>query len=38
MVSQNFEKGLLKQANEAVRITRTSFKFEEARLLDVLDA
>ena len=33
-----FEKGLLKQAKEAVRIARTSFKFGEASLLDVLDA
>jgi len=35
---QTFEKGLLKQAKEAVRIARTSFKFGEASLLDVLDA
>jgi hypothetical protein len=28
----------LKQAKEAVRIARTSFKFGEASLLDVLDA
>jgi len=33
-----FEQGLLKQAKEAVRIARTSFKFGEASLLDVLDA
>ena len=33
-----FEKGLLKQAKEAVRIAQTSFKFGEASLLDVLDA
>ncbi len=33
-----FEQGLLKQAKEAVRIARTSFKFGEAGLLDVLDA
>jgi cobalt-zinc-cadmium efflux system outer membrane protein len=33
-----FEKGLLTQAKEAVRIARTSFKFGEASLLDVLDA
>jgi len=32
-----FEQGLLKQAKEAVRIARTSFKFGEASLLDVLD-
>ncbi len=32
---QTFEKGLLKQAKEAVRIARTSFKFGEASLLDV---
>ena len=35
---QTFEKGLLRQAKEAVRIARTSFKFGEASLLDVLDA
>ncbi|MDT7042847.1 TolC family protein [Candidatus Nitronereus thalassa] len=35
---QTFEKGLLKQAKEAVRIARTSFKFGEASLMDVLDA
>lgn len=33
-----FEQGLLTQAKEAVRIARTSFKFGEASLLDVLDA
>ena len=33
-----FEKGLLTQAKEAVRIAQTSFKFGEASLLDVLDA
>ena len=33
-----FEQGLLKQAKEAVRIARTSFKYGEANLLDVLDA
>ena len=33
-----FEQGLLKQAKEAVRIARISFKFGEASLLDVLDA
>jgi cobalt-zinc-cadmium efflux system outer membrane protein len=33
-----FEQGLLKQAKEAVRIARTSFKFGETSLLDVLDA
>ncbi len=33
-----FEKGLLKQAKEAVRIAQTSFKYGEASLLDVLDA
>ncbi len=33
-----FEQGLLTQAKEAVRIARTSFKFGEAGLLDVLDA
>ncbi len=33
-----FEQGLLKQAKEAVRIARTSFKFGEASLLEVLDA
>ncbi len=33
-----FEQGLLKQAKEAGRIARTSFKFGEASLLDVLDA
>jgi len=33
-----FEQGLVKQAKEAVRIARTSFKFGEASLLDVLDA
>ena len=33
-----FEKGLLTQAKEAVRIARASFKFGEASLLDVLDA
>ena len=33
-----FEQGLLKQAKEAVRIAKTSFKFGEAGLLDVLDA
>jgi outer membrane protein, heavy metal efflux system len=33
-----FEQGLLKQAKEAVRIARTSFKFGEASLMDVLDA
>ncbi len=33
-----FEKGLLTQAKEAVRIARISFKFGEASLLDVLDA
>ncbi len=33
-----FEQGLLQQAKEAVRIARTSFKFGEASLLDVLDA
>jgi cobalt-zinc-cadmium efflux system outer membrane protein len=33
-----FEQGLLKQAKEAVRIAKTSFKFGEASLLDVLDA
>jgi cobalt-zinc-cadmium efflux system outer membrane protein len=32
-----FEQGLLRQAKEAVRIARTSFKFGEASLLDVLD-
>jgi outer membrane protein TolC len=32
-----FEECLLKQAKEAVRIARTSFKFGEASLLDVLD-
>ncbi len=35
---KTFEEGLLKQAKEAVRIARTSFKFGEASLLDVLDA
>ena len=35
---KTFEQGLLKQAKEAVRIARTSFKFGEASLLDVLDA
>ncbi len=35
---QTFEQGLLKQAKEAVRIARISFKFGEASLLDVLDA
>jgi len=34
---QTLEKGLLKQAKEAVRIARTSFTFGEASLLDVLD-
>ena len=33
-----YEKGLLKQAQEAVRIAQVSFKFGEASLLDVLDA
>lgn len=35
---KTFEQGLLKQAQEAVRIARTSFKFGEASLLEVLDA
>ncbi len=35
---KTFEHGLLKQAKEAVRIARTSFRFGEASLLDVLDA
>jgi len=35
---KTFEQGLLKQAKEALRIARTSFKFGEASLLDVLDA
>jgi cobalt-zinc-cadmium efflux system outer membrane protein len=33
-----YEKGLLKQAQEALRIAQVSFKFGEAGLLDVLDA
>jgi cobalt-zinc-cadmium efflux system outer membrane protein len=33
-----YEKGLLKQAQEAVRIAQVSFKFGEASLLEVLDA
>lgn len=33
-----YEKGLLKQAQEALRIAQVSFKFGEASLLDVLDA
>ena len=33
-----FEKGLLRQAKEAVRIAQVSFKFGEANLLEVLDA
>jgi cobalt-zinc-cadmium efflux system outer membrane protein len=33
-----YEKGLVKQAQEALRIAQTSFKFGEASLLDVLDA
>ena len=33
-----FKEGLLKQAKEAVRIARTSFKFGEASLLEVVDA
>ena len=33
-----YEKGLLKQAEEALRIAKVSFKYGEAGLLDVLDA
>lgn len=33
-----YEKGLLKQAEEALRIAKVSFKYGEASLLDVLDA
>ncbi|HNP30488.1 MAG: TolC family protein [Nitrospira sp.] len=33
-----YEKGLLKQAEEALRIAQVSFKFGETSLLDVLDA
>ena len=33
-----YEKGLLKQAEEALRIAQVSFKFGEAGLLEVLDA
>ena len=33
-----YEKGLLKQAEEALRIAQVSFKFGETGLLDVLDA
>lgn len=33
-----YEQGLLKQAQEALRIAKVSFKFGEAGLLDVLDA
>ena len=33
-----YEKGLLKQAQEALRIAQVSFKYGEASLLDVLDA
>ena len=33
-----YEQGLLKQAQEALRIAQVSFKFGEANLLDVLDA
>ena len=33
-----YEQGLLKQAQEALRIAQVSFKFGEAGLLDVLDA
>lgn len=33
-----YEKGLLKQAQEALRIAQVSFKFGEASLLEVLDA
>lgn len=33
-----YEKGLLKQAEEALRIAQVSFKYGEAGLLDVLDA
>ncbi|MDH5699068.1 MAG: TolC family protein, partial [Nitrospirota bacterium] len=33
-----YEKGLLNQAQEALRIAQVSFKFGEASLLDVLDA
>ena len=33
-----YEKGLLKQAQEALRIAQVRFKFGEAGLLDVLDA
>jgi len=33
-----YEQGLLKQAQEALRIAQVSFKFGEASLMDVLDA
>ncbi|MDH5562124.1 MAG: TolC family protein [Nitrospirota bacterium] len=33
-----YEQGLLKQAQEALRIAQVSFKFGEANLMDVLDA
>ena len=35
---RTYEQGLLKQAQEALRIAQVSFKFGEANLLDVLDA
>ena len=35
---ETYEQGLLKQAQEAVRIAQVSFKFGEASLMDVLDA
>ncbi|MDH5588010.1 MAG: TolC family protein, partial [Nitrospirota bacterium] len=35
---ETYEQGLLKQAQEALRIAQVSFKFGEASLMDVLDA